>query len=185
MDAKEFLHQLQHERIVAAIQAAEAKTSGEIRVFVSRKLRPDALAALTGVPGIEEQVVVVLAERAAVKNELGDLEPFFHDLLALARRLDWTQLSELLRRTASARTTPLDAVPADERSTFTDKAPAVLSAPTRDRAGARPPSTTVIERDPTARARASTNGRLATMRWLWAAAGWARMISALLKMKRS
>lgn len=45
MTATEFLEQLRHDEIVAAIQAAEAKTSGEIRVFVSRKLRPDALAA--------------------------------------------------------------------------------------------------------------------------------------------
>ena len=33
---KEFINQLQHDAIVAAIQAAEKKTSGEIRVFISR-----------------------------------------------------------------------------------------------------------------------------------------------------
>jgi hypothetical protein len=45
-----------------------------------------------------------LAETAVNSREIGDLEPFFFDLLALARRLDWIQLSELLRHTGSART---------------------------------------------------------------------------------
>ncbi|NBV21536.1 MAG: hypothetical protein EBS05_06380 [Proteobacteria bacterium] len=45
MKADDFLNALNHDAIVAAIKSAEAKTSGEIRVFVSRKLRPDALAA--------------------------------------------------------------------------------------------------------------------------------------------
>jgi hypothetical protein len=45
-----------------------------------------------------------LAETASVRRELGDLEPFFLDLLSLGRRLDWMQLSELLRRTASTKT---------------------------------------------------------------------------------
>ena len=45
MKADEFLNALNHDAIVTAIKSAEAKTSGEIRVFVSRKLRPDALAA--------------------------------------------------------------------------------------------------------------------------------------------
>ena len=44
------------------------------------------------------------AEAAAAKKELGELEPFFLDLLALGRRLDWVQLGELLRRTDSAKT---------------------------------------------------------------------------------
>ena len=37
MNARAFLNQLRHQDIVAAIQAAEKLTSGEIRVFVSRK----------------------------------------------------------------------------------------------------------------------------------------------------
>src|SRR5215831_17206075 len=37
MKTKDFLNQLDHEKIVAAIRKAEQKTSGEIRVFVSRK----------------------------------------------------------------------------------------------------------------------------------------------------
>lgn len=45
MQTKEFLHQLDHEKIKAAIRAAELQTSGEIRVFVSRKTIEDAVAA--------------------------------------------------------------------------------------------------------------------------------------------
>lgn len=45
-----------------------------------------------------------LAEAAVAQKELGDLEPFYLDLLALGRRLDWVQLSELLRRTESTKT---------------------------------------------------------------------------------
>lgn len=44
------------------------------------------------------------ADAALAKKELGDLEPFFIDLLSLGRRLDWGQLAELLRRTDSAKT---------------------------------------------------------------------------------
>jgi hypothetical protein len=44
------------------------------------------------------------AEAALAKKALGDLEPFFIDLLSLARRLDWAQLSELLRRSDSVKT---------------------------------------------------------------------------------
>ena len=36
MRTRDFLEKLQHERIVQAIAAAEAKTSGQIRVFVQR-----------------------------------------------------------------------------------------------------------------------------------------------------
>ena len=45
-----------------------------------------------------------LAEAAVVKKDLGELEPFFMDLLSLGRRLDWAQLSELLHRTEDAKT---------------------------------------------------------------------------------
>jgi hypothetical protein len=45
-----------------------------------------------------------LAETAVLKKDLGELEPFFMDLLSLSRRLDWVQLSELLRRTEDAKT---------------------------------------------------------------------------------
>ena len=45
-----------------------------------------------------------LADNAVTKKELGELEPFFIDLLSLGRRLDWTQLTELLRRAENAKT---------------------------------------------------------------------------------
>ena len=37
MQTKEFVHQLENDRIVTAIGAAEKLTSGEIRVFITRK----------------------------------------------------------------------------------------------------------------------------------------------------
>ena len=44
MRTKQFLSKLEHDRIVAAIRAAESKTSGEIRVFIQRgKLKADPL----------------------------------------------------------------------------------------------------------------------------------------------
>lgn len=46
MRTKEFLSKLEHDQIVQAIREAEAKTSGEIRVFVQRgKLNADPLVA--------------------------------------------------------------------------------------------------------------------------------------------
>ena len=45
-----------------------------------------------------------MAETALAQKDLGELGPFFFDLLALGRRLDWMQLSELLRRTHDIRT---------------------------------------------------------------------------------
>ena len=45
-----------------------------------------------------------LAEMAVATKQLGELEPFYMDLLSLGRRLNWVQLSELLRRTQDART---------------------------------------------------------------------------------
>jgi uncharacterized membrane protein len=44
MHHKEFISQLDEQRIVRAIGDAEKKTSGEIRVYVSHKERHDALA---------------------------------------------------------------------------------------------------------------------------------------------
>ncbi len=43
MKQAEFVQQLEHKKIVAAIRAAEQKTSGEIRVFISRKKITDAV----------------------------------------------------------------------------------------------------------------------------------------------
>lgn len=45
-----------------------------------------------------------LADAAGTSGELGELELFYLDLLALGRRLDWAQLSELLRRSDSTKT---------------------------------------------------------------------------------
>jgi len=45
MKHAEFISQLDSARIVAAISAAEKKTSGQLRVFISRRKCPDALAA--------------------------------------------------------------------------------------------------------------------------------------------
>lgn len=45
MRPRDFLHRLNHQRIVEAIAAAEAKTSGEIRVFIDRTaVQEDPLA---------------------------------------------------------------------------------------------------------------------------------------------
>lgn len=44
MKVKEFINQLDEARIVAAIAAAEQKTSGEIRVYISHRAHADALA---------------------------------------------------------------------------------------------------------------------------------------------
>ena len=71
----------------------------------------DALILLTGLlyqgehlsPTLQREVRA-LAEAAARHNELGDLEGFYMDLLSLGRRLDWTQLTELLKRTDNVRT---------------------------------------------------------------------------------
>lgn len=45
MKDKEFIKHLHDEPIVTAIRAAEAKTSGEIRVFISRREAADPLVA--------------------------------------------------------------------------------------------------------------------------------------------
>jgi uncharacterized membrane protein len=44
MRTKQFLSKLEHDQIIAAIRAAESKTSGEIRVYIQRgKLKADPL----------------------------------------------------------------------------------------------------------------------------------------------
>lgn len=44
------------------------------------------------------------AEAAKADRQLGELEPFFIDLLSLSQRLNWVQLCELLRRTEDTKT---------------------------------------------------------------------------------
>lgn len=51
-----------------------------------------------------QREIRTLAEKAAVEKDLGALELFYLDLLALGQRLDWIQLGELLRRTDSTKT---------------------------------------------------------------------------------
>ena len=71
----------------------------------------DALILLAGLlyqgehlsPTLQREVRA-LAESAVERNELGDLEGFYMALLSLGRRLDWTQLGELLKRTENVRT---------------------------------------------------------------------------------
>jgi uncharacterized membrane protein len=45
MRTRDFINQLRHDDIVAAIRAAELRTSGELRVFISRQEVDDALPA--------------------------------------------------------------------------------------------------------------------------------------------
>jgi uncharacterized membrane protein len=45
MRTKHFLQQIDHDRVVAAIAAAEAKTSGQVRVFIQRGHLSDPLGA--------------------------------------------------------------------------------------------------------------------------------------------
>jgi hypothetical protein len=71
----------------------------------------DALILLAGLlyqgehlsPPLQREVRA-LAENAVQRNALGDLEGFYLDLLSLGRRLDWTQLCELLSRTQGVAT---------------------------------------------------------------------------------
>jgi hypothetical protein len=51
-----------------------------------------------------QRAVRALADTAVAKGELGDLEPFYIDLLSLGQRLDWIQLCELLHQTKTVRT---------------------------------------------------------------------------------
>ncbi len=45
MKGRDFLSRLSHDQIIGAIREAESKTSGEIRVFISRKDVEDAVTA--------------------------------------------------------------------------------------------------------------------------------------------
>ncbi|HYP16667.1 MAG TPA: hypothetical protein VEQ65_05600 [Opitutus sp.] len=54
-------------------------------------------------PALQREVRA-LADMSAARQNLADLEPFFLDLLSLGKRLDWTQLTELLRRTEDTKT---------------------------------------------------------------------------------
>ena len=81
MRTKEFLSKLEHDRIVNAIREAEAKTSGQIRVFIQRgKLPADPLVAAQkkfhrlGMHKTREQnaVLIFVAPRAHKFAVVGD-----------------------------------------------------------------------------------------------------------------
>ena len=80
MKTREFLAQLRHDEIVAAIGAAELKTSGEIRVFVSHRRLDDPMAAARrafeklGMTRTRERngVLIFVAPRAQAFAVLGD-----------------------------------------------------------------------------------------------------------------
>ena len=62
MKARQFLKQVQHDDVVAAIREAEQKTSGEIRVFISRKAVEDPVA------GAEARFVEMGMEKTRERN---------------------------------------------------------------------------------------------------------------------
>lgn len=62
MKHKDFLSQLEHDQIVAAIQEAERKTSGELRVFISHKAVGDP------VPTAQRHFVRMGMERTRERN---------------------------------------------------------------------------------------------------------------------
>ena len=80
MKAREFLKQLRHDEIVAAIQEAEKQTSGEIRVFISRRHIKDPVRAAQGhfvQMGMEKTrehngVLIFVAPRAHQFAVIGD-----------------------------------------------------------------------------------------------------------------
>ena len=80
MKARDFLKQLHHDDIIAAIRKAEQKTSGEIRVFISRHEPHDAVAAAQaefmrlGMDKTKEKngVLIFVAPRARKFAIIGD-----------------------------------------------------------------------------------------------------------------
>ena len=80
MRARDFLNQLGHEKIVSAIREAEHKTSGEIRVFISRKEVDDPVVAAQGAfvhLGMEKTrehngVLILVAPRVSKFAVIGD-----------------------------------------------------------------------------------------------------------------
>jgi uncharacterized membrane protein len=101
MRTKDFLGKLAHDRIVKAISAAEAKTSGEIRVFVQRGEMDDPVAAARekfeklGMTATRDRngVLIFVAPRAQKFAVIGD-EGIHH------RCGDgyWQELVEKMRR---------------------------------------------------------------------------------------
>ncbi len=80
MRARDFLNQLRHDDIVAAIRDAERQTSGEIRVFITRKPVDDPVSAAQsafvhlGMEKTRERngVLIFVAPRAQKFAVIGD-----------------------------------------------------------------------------------------------------------------
>ena len=100
MRTREFLGKLEHDRIAKAIATAEAKTSGEIRVFIQRGNVADAVSAARdqferlGMTQTRERngVLVFVAPRAQKFAVIGDRgvyekcgEPFWEALTQAMR----------------------------------------------------------------------------------------------------
>lgn len=101
MRAHEFVEQLDHDRILAAIADAESKTSGEIRIFVHRgELKGDALTdaqkqfIALGVQKTRERngVLIYVAPRARQFAVVGD-----EGVHAKCGEVFWQQLVEKMR----------------------------------------------------------------------------------------
>ena len=101
MRSHEFIERLDHDRIVAAITAAEANTSGEIRVFVHRgELKTEALEyaqkkfAKLGMQKTKERngVLIFIAPRAQKFAVVGD-----EGVHAKCGDVFWQQLVDTMR----------------------------------------------------------------------------------------
>lgn len=81
MKARQFIKQLRRDDVVGAIRKAEMKTSGEIRVFITRKEPVDAIAAAQaqftelGMQKTEEKngVLIFVAPRVKKFAVIGDV----------------------------------------------------------------------------------------------------------------
>jgi uncharacterized membrane protein len=99
MRARDFLNQLRHEKIVAAIREAEHQTSGEIRVFVSHKLVDDPVVAAQrafvrlGMEKTREHngVLIFVAPRASKFAVIGDSA-----VHAKCGDVFWTEVTEAM-----------------------------------------------------------------------------------------
>jgi hypothetical protein len=98
--------------VQALLRLRDVKSTGEFVPATRPGGQPlDAVILLTALlyqgermsPSLQRELRA-LTDVALTKNELGELGPYFIDLLSLGRRLDWAQLSELLRRTDSVKT---------------------------------------------------------------------------------
>ncbi len=101
MRAHEFVERLDHDRILEAISGAEAKSSGEIRIFVHRgELKGDALAEAQtqfvklGVQKTRERngVLIFVAPRAQKFAVVGD-----EGVHSKCGEVFWQQLVEKMR----------------------------------------------------------------------------------------